>query len=165
MEFNDVKKDVLEILQKENGKFITPYQIFEKLSSEIKDKLTEAYPPQAGGPSMGAGCGKSYSPATFIAKALDYFFYDKNIFLRKEQLSCKGVTFNGTEPGFTGNVISIWAWLLLTKENAIEDCWFAPCKPSCKHAVPVDNEEEPEKATKWVCIAAPDEPSIPFGGR
>lgn len=62
------------------------------------------------GTPMGEGTGRQYSPATFVASALSYFVQaDEVAGLTKEVFECDGVSFGDIAPGFTGNVVVIWA--------------------------------------------------------
>jgi hypothetical protein len=71
-------------------------------------QLRNAYPSPEGNPDMGAGASTQYSPATFVAQALENFRV-KGENLQKEYFTCENVVFNGIRPGFTGNMVSIWA--------------------------------------------------------
>jgi hypothetical protein len=59
---------------------------------------------------MGEGAGMKFSPATFVAQALANLVKRGDVpGLRQEHFSCEGVAFSGIAPGYTGNVIGIWA--------------------------------------------------------
>ena len=104
--------EILDIVQSANPNFLTPYQICNSLKEiypTVWKQLTSAYPSGQNKPQMGAGADKPYSPATYVAQALEHFRKNGSP-VRKENFSCENVIFNGTKPGFTGNVVSIWAW-------------------------------------------------------
>jgi hypothetical protein len=111
MKYSDIKKELLEIVGNQKGKFISAYQIcniLEETHPQIWVTLRDAYPSPEGHPTMGAGANKQYSPATFVAQALENFRV-KDPSIRKEYFTCENIEFNGTKPGFTGNIVSIWA--------------------------------------------------------
>lgn len=108
MKFEDIRVELVNVLQQGNGMFRTAYQIFVNLETATRDRLTREYPVVAGRPLMGAGAGIYYSPASFIAHALEYFArVDKRIVQRS--IDTQNVRFEGYEPGFRGTT-SIWAW-------------------------------------------------------
>lgn len=112
MKFNDVKKEVIQILQDIDTRFISAYQICAKIESgspELWEKIQSEYGTTTGSPAMGSGAGQHYSPASFISHALEYFS-KSNKEVKKEYFTCEGVTFGNIEPGYTGNVVAIWAW-------------------------------------------------------
>lgn len=114
MKLNTYQNELISIVQSANGYFLTAYQIcniLEKNFPQIWTELTAEYPSNPGDPEMGQGANKGYSPATYVAKALDYY-RENGQPLRKEYFSCENVEFNGTVPGFTGNVVSIWAYIV-----------------------------------------------------
>lgn len=111
MTYQEIRDVVFEILQEANGYFLLPYQIFEKI--KIKDnglasRIEADYPVQAGNPPMGAGAGIYYSPASFVAHALDYF-KNSNTEIRKEWLEPTNISIREILPG-NPEAISIWAW-------------------------------------------------------
>jgi len=76
MHFKEIENIVIQILQEAEGKFLLPYQIFEKIrikNTALAQRIENEYPSAPGKPSMGAGAGIYYSPASFIAHALDSF--------------------------------------------------------------------------------------------
>ena len=112
MQLTAFQTEILSIVQSENGYFLSAYQICNALEEQFPQiwaQLIAAYPSQGNAPQMGAGANKPYSPATYVALALEHFRQNGSP-IRKEYFSCKNVEFNGITPGFTGNVISIWAW-------------------------------------------------------
>lgn len=112
MKFTDIQAELQRIIQNQNGNFISAYQVcnqMETLFPQQWARLRDAYPSQEGYPEMGAGANKPYSPATFVAQALEHF-RKNGAPLRKEYFICENVNFNGIKPGFTGNLVSIWAW-------------------------------------------------------
>lgn len=108
MEFNEIRDQLLSVLQQGNGMFRTAYQIFSNLRQETQDRLTREYPVVSGRPPMGAGAGIYYSPASFIAHALEYFARSNNRIIQG-RIDSQNVQFEGYEPGFKGTT-SIWAW-------------------------------------------------------
>jgi len=112
MKLSVFQSEILTIVQSASGYFLSAYQICNALEERypaIWAQLTAEYPSHGNSPQMGAGANKPYSPATYVAQALEYF-RENGTTVRKEYLSCENVEFNGTKPGFTGNVVSIWAW-------------------------------------------------------
>ena len=112
MKFTDIKTKLVEILEEE-GKFISAYQICQKLETNFPDiwkSLLKEYLSKSPETPMGKGTGVHYSPANFVANALSKFLKDSGIKgLIQESFSCAGVSFNGIEPGYTGNTVGIWA--------------------------------------------------------
>ena len=112
MQLNQYQNQLINIVQSANGHFLSAYQIcniLEKDYPQVWASLVAEYPSTSGNPEMGKGANKPYSPATYVAKALEHFRVNGQP-IRKEYFSCENVNFNGTDPGFTGNVVSIWAW-------------------------------------------------------
>ncbi|ELV7509395.1 MULTISPECIES: hypothetical protein [Aeromonas] len=112
MKFIDAKNELLQILQDADTRFVSSYQIcitvetkFPKLWKFIQSEYGTAI----GNPTMGAGAGQHYSPASFVSQALEYFSKTTKE-IKKEYLICEGVNFSNIEPGYTGNVVAIWAW-------------------------------------------------------
>jgi hypothetical protein len=110
MEYNEVRNEVYRVLQEGDGKFRTAYQICTKLEPALWRRLIEEYPSAPGQPPMGKGAGIYYSPAGFIAHALDYFYDRDHNSIMKAWFDSKNIVFEGIEPGFEGGWISIWAW-------------------------------------------------------
>lgn len=120
MEFNEVRSKVYRVLQEGDGRFRTAYQIcarIEEFNPRLWGRILEEYPSAPGRPPMGEGAGIHYSPANFIAHALDYFFGRDTTNIMKAWFDSKNITFDGTEPGFKGGWISIWAWRPLFEQN------------------------------------------------
>lgn len=113
MHFGDIKEELIAILNAAQGRFLTAYQICQKLeinSAQVWQSLITAYPSENATTPMGEGTGRQYSPASFVANALKHFVAQGEVEgLRQEILECEGVSFNGIDPGFTGNVVGIWA--------------------------------------------------------
>ncbi|MEQ1532514.1 MAG: hypothetical protein HOO97_10825 [Sideroxydans sp.] len=113
MQFEDIKDEVTSILEQENGRFLSAYQICQKLEKKnepIWQKLTKVYPSINITIPMGEGTGKHYSPASFVGNSLSHFVRQKLIAnLEQRYFGCEGVKFEGIEPGFTGNEVGIWA--------------------------------------------------------
>lgn len=113
MHFDDVKDEVVRILQAAQGRFLSAYQICQRLqvaAPKLWARLVSEYPSVNADTPMGEGTGSQYSPATFVANALKYFVEKRMVAgLRQEEFECAGVSFDGTAPGFTGNVVGIWA--------------------------------------------------------
>jgi len=113
MEFNEVRDEVYQVLQEAGGRFRTAYQVctkIEEFNPNLWRRLLEEYPSASGRPPMGEGVGIYYSPASFIAHALDYFYERDHDNIMKAWFDSKNITFDETEPGFKGGWISIWAW-------------------------------------------------------
>jgi hypothetical protein len=113
MRFDDVKDEVVQILQAAQGRFLTSYQICQRLevaAPALWARLVKEYPSVHVGTPMGKRTGKQYSPASFVANALKEFVAKNEVAgLRQEEFDCEGVSFSDIDPGFTGNVVAIWA--------------------------------------------------------
>ncbi len=112
MNQNEIQPLLLEILRQKEGHFVTPYQIcqiIEQSHFDVWTELTRQYPSSPGAPVMGEGAGIPYSPATFVSHALESA-RKHNASVRKEYFACDGVRFSEIIPGFTGKIVSIWAW-------------------------------------------------------
>lgn len=111
MRFEEIKTEVLEIVRSQHGRFITAYQICQHLEQSywpLWDRLTAAYPSASPNITMGEGTGHQYSPASFVANALKHYAEQEQELVQSE-FACDGVSFNGIAPGFTGNIVGIWA--------------------------------------------------------
>lgn len=111
MNFTEIKDVVLEILQEAEGNFLLPYQIFEKIrikNSALAQRIESEYPTANGNPPMGAGAGIYYSPASFIAHALNNF-KDSQQEIKKEWFEPSDITIKEVQPG-NEETISIWSW-------------------------------------------------------
>ena len=74
MEYQEVSEILVEILRDAGGSFLFPYQIFNEIESRDENlarRLEAEYSTTPGRPSMGEGSGIYYSPASFIAHALN----------------------------------------------------------------------------------------------
>jgi len=111
MKFKEIINEVVEILARCEGNFITAYQICQKIERAHPDlwqRITIAYPSTDPNRAMGEGTGNYYSPASFVSHALKHQTTN-NPRIVQEVLSCEGVLFGDVAPGFTGNKITIWA--------------------------------------------------------
>ena len=113
MHFADIKTEVVAILESAQGRFLTAYQICQRLEISAEptwQALVAEYPSVNAATPMGEGTGRQYSPASFVANALKHFVETSAVRnLRQELFECEGVSFNGIDPGYTGNVVGIWA--------------------------------------------------------
>jgi len=113
MQYHEILDELTAIIQEAEGRFLTAYQICQKIElnyPNLWESLVNEYPSSAPETPMGEGTGRHYSPASFVANALSHFNSNSTIRgLKQELLECEGVSFNGVEPGFTGNVVGIWA--------------------------------------------------------
>ena len=111
MHFKEIENIVIEILQEAEGKFLLPYQIFEKIrikDSALAQRIENEYPSAPGKPSMGAGAGIYYSPASFVAHVLDSFKGNRPE-ITKEWFEPSDISIKEVQPGSEEGV-SIWAW-------------------------------------------------------
>lgn len=108
MKFNEIQDQLLDVLRQGNGMFRTAYQIYASLPQVTKDRLTHEYPVVSGRPLMGEGAGIYYSPASFIAHALEYFARSNKRIIQGS-IDSQNVRFEGYPPGFKGTT-SIWSW-------------------------------------------------------
>lgn len=113
MHFAEIRTEVVEILKATQGRFLTAYQICQRLEVRAEptwQALIKEYPSVNVETPMGEGTGRQYSPASFVANALKHFVETSAVpNLRQELFECEGVSFNGIDPGFTRNVVGIWA--------------------------------------------------------
>ncbi len=113
MQFEEVRDVCFEILRALEGRFTTPYQIcrgIERTHLDLWRRLLREYPSAPGQPPMGEGAGTPFSPASFVALALNHFHRNGQEHLMKESFDSTDVNFVGVDPGFKGGWISIWAW-------------------------------------------------------
>ena len=111
MKFKEIEDITVRILQNANGKFLFPYQIFNKiqrLDSSLSQQIMAAYPTKPGNPHMGEGAGIYYSAASFISKALNEF-RDHYPQIGKAWVDSRDIKIEGIVAGAKGSV-SIWAW-------------------------------------------------------
>lgn len=113
MKFQDVEQIVVSIIQGEKGRFLSAYQICQqiaRMNPVLWASLVREYPSVNSDIPMGEGTGKHYSPASFVANALRNLVEKRpDLGLRQERFGCDGVSFDGVDPGFTGNEVGIWA--------------------------------------------------------
>lgn len=113
MHFNEVEVFVIDILQNASGKYLLPYQIFTRLKDRdpvLGQRIENEYPVQTGNPTMGEGAGIYYSPASFIAHALDHFRGSSNYpQIDKRWFDSIDIKVEGIIPGNKEGT-SIWAW-------------------------------------------------------
>ena len=112
MHFIDIEGPVIEILQEANGKYMLPYQIFIRLKDldpALGEKIERTYPASPGKKSMGKGAGTYYSPASFVAHALDYFSKTNKPEIDKQWFDSSDIEVEGIIPG-NKEETSIWAW-------------------------------------------------------
>lgn len=112
MEHDEIQTEVYAILRSLEGRFATSYQIairLEEAYPELWNRLRSAYPTGPGAPAMGGGAGRSFTPASFIAVALQAF-HRRDGRVRMEWFDSTNMTFAGVEPGFRGGWVAIWAW-------------------------------------------------------
>ena len=113
MQHSEIKNEVVAILAGAGGQFMSAYQICQHIKKDFEplwDRLVAEYPSANPATPMGEGTGVKFSPASLVAQALAGFARAGSVKgLCHERLSCEGVSFSGTDPGYTGNVIGIWA--------------------------------------------------------
>lgn len=112
MKFIESNSELLQLIQDADTHFLSSYQICMKIESQhpmLWEKIQTAYGTAQGNPTMGSGAGQHYSPASYISQALEYFSKSYTQ-IKKEYFSCEDVAFSNIEPGYTGNVVAIWAW-------------------------------------------------------
>jgi len=113
MQFHEVEQIVIEILQEARGKYLLPYQIFTRLTARdpvLGQRIEAEYPVQAGRPTMGEGAGVYYSPASFVAHALNNFYSSRNYrLLDKRWFDTIDIKIENIVPGCKEGT-SIWAW-------------------------------------------------------
>ena len=113
MHFRDVENLVIDILRNAGGKYLLPYQIFTRLKDRdpvLGQRVEDKYGVQTGNPTMGKGAGIYYSPASFIAHALDHFQRSSNYHqIDKRWFDSSDIQVEGIIPG-NKEETSIWAW-------------------------------------------------------
>jgi len=113
MHFSDIENLIMNILQDAGGKYLLPYQIFTRLRDRdpvLGQRIENEYPVQAGNPPMGEGAGIYYSPASFIAHALNHFYNGDNYpQIDKRWFDTIDIQVEGITPGNKEGT-SIWAW-------------------------------------------------------
>ena len=113
MQFNQVENLVVSILRNADGQYLLAYQIFSRLKDRdpaLGQKIENEYPVQTGNPRMGEGAGIYYSPASFIANALDHFQKSGNYpQIDKRWFDTTDIEVEGIIPGNKEGT-SIWAW-------------------------------------------------------
>ncbi len=111
MQFDEVKDIMINILQETAGRFLLPYQVFENIKKRdpsLAKRIGAAYPVTPGNPTMSAGAGIYYSPASFIAHASEYFS-KSNPNIVKEWIDPTDLRIEEVVPG-NQEGISIWKW-------------------------------------------------------
>lgn len=112
MKLNESKTELLQLIQDADNRFLSSYQICMRIESQhpkLWNDIQKEYGTAEGNSAMGSGSGQYYSPASYISQALEYFS-KSHPQIKKEYLICEDVTFSNIEPGYTGNVVAIWAW-------------------------------------------------------
>lgn len=111
MEFKQIETVTIQILQDAEGSFLFPYQIFNRIKQEnavLGEQIETAYPSEPDRPIMGEGAGIYYSPASFVAHALNKF-KDNHPEIQKERFDANDIEIEGIIPGNKEGT-SIWAW-------------------------------------------------------
>ena len=111
MEFKQIETVTIQILQDAQGKFLFPYQIFNRIKQKntaLGEQIVEAYSTEPERPIMGAGAGIYYSAACFVAKALNKF-KDSHREIKKEWFDANDIEVEGIIPGNKEGT-SVWAW-------------------------------------------------------
>ena len=111
MQVNQIEEIAIEILREAEGKFLFPYQIFNRIrqrNPSLGRQIVEAYSTEPDRPVMGKGAGKSYTVALFISQALNRFKY-VHPEIQKEKFDSDDIRVEDIEPGNEESV-SIWAW-------------------------------------------------------
>jgi len=113
MQFRDIETIAIDILRDSSGKYLLPYQIFNRLKErdpELGRRIEAEYPAHMGNPTMGEGAGIYYSPASFVAHALNHFYSTGNYAsLSKAWFDTIDIEVVGIIPG-NKEATSIWAW-------------------------------------------------------
>lgn len=111
MQFHEIENLIIQIVQEAGGKCLLPYQVFTRLKQRdpsLGNRIESSYPTQPGNPAMGEGAGIYYSPASFVAHALNHFT-SKYPELDKQWLDTIDIEVEGIIPGNKEGT-SIWAW-------------------------------------------------------
>jgi PPE-repeat protein len=111
MQFHEIENLIVKILQEAKGMYLLPYQVFTRLKQRdpsLGARIESAYPTQPGKPTMGEGAGIYYSPASFVAHALNHFT-NKYPEIYKQWFDTIDIEVEGIIPGNKEGT-SIWAW-------------------------------------------------------
>ncbi len=113
MQFREIETIAIDILRDANGKYLLPYQIFNRLKERdpaLGQRIELEYPVRPGNPTMGEGAGIYYSPASFVAQALNHFHTTGSYTaLSKAWFDTIDIKIEGIIPGNKEGT-SIWAW-------------------------------------------------------
>ncbi len=114
MHFHEIEEITIEILQQAAGRFLLPYQIFNRIMMQdtaLGQRIQQEYPVQTGNPTMGEGAGIYYSPASFVAHAVNHFYNNKEDYplIEKRWFDASDIKIEGITPGNKEGT-SIWAW-------------------------------------------------------
>ena len=111
MRHEEIREVVEAIIQeKKDGFYVyrTAYQIFEKIKERdevLYNRLCSEY-----GESFGQGAGRPFGPANFIAQSCSEFEKKPDSHFKGAWLDTEGVEYFQKQPGYTGNVVSIWKY-------------------------------------------------------
>lgn len=111
MEFKQIETITIQILRNAQGRFLLPYQIFNRIKQEndtLGEQIENAYHTEPDKPIMGEGAGIYYSAASFVAHALNKF-KDSHPEITKEWFDANDITVEGIIPGNKEGT-SIWSW-------------------------------------------------------
>lgn len=110
MHFREIENELLRVLRRHSGRFLTAYQICSKLKSDPVWKRIEAEyadPDQA--TKMGQGTGHPYSPASFVANALKFLSDQEGSDIVQKELVRTGLTIKEVSPSPSADFLGMWA--------------------------------------------------------
>ncbi|GMV30965.1 MAG: hypothetical protein AMXMBFR59_30900 [Rhodanobacteraceae bacterium] len=112
MHFREIENEVLEILRRHDGRFLTAYQICKELDSRhvtAWKRIEAEYSDPEQATKMGQGTGHPYSPASFVANALKFLSDQDGSSIVQKELVCGDLEIDGVLPSPSADFLGIWA--------------------------------------------------------
>jgi hypothetical protein len=114
MQLDEIETIAIKILQDAKGRFLFPYQIFNRIKKQdpaLGKKIEADYSTDPSRPTMGQGAGIYYSPASYVSQALKKLsigsqYKDR---IKQEWFDPSDIKIEGIIPG-SKEETSIWAW-------------------------------------------------------
>lgn len=110
MHFREIENELLHVLRQHSGRFLTAYQICNKLkSAPVWERIEAEYSDPDQATKMGQGTGHPYSPASFVANALKFLSDQEGSDIVQNELVCTGLTIEEVSPSPSADFLGIWA--------------------------------------------------------
>lgn len=112
MHFREIENEILGILGRHNGRFLTAYQVCKELESRhtpIWKRIKAEYSDPEQATTMGQGTGYPYSPASFVANALKFLSDQGGSGIVQKELACVGLSIREVSPSPSADFLGIWA--------------------------------------------------------